>query len=262
VKKAKPGDPLRAVGYVRASTDDQKLTPEAQRDAIERYARDRGIAIVSWFEDLGVSGATPLEKRPGIMAAIDALPRERAGALLVLRRDRLARDKGIAWSLDLLASKAGARIVSTDGSDVEGPSGDLLRTMLDAFAEFERAMISSRTRAAHARLRTAGKPGGREAPYGFRRGASGLLEPDPREKEIIQYVRAMRERGKSYAKIVELCTKRGYFNRKGKPFVVNSIVTMLRRGDVVRGSFIMSTPGIAREKTPDPRSEVVKPTAA
>ena len=52
--------------------------------------------MISVHEDLGLSGGTPLEKRPGLLAAPDALRQQAAGILLVAKRDRLARDVMIA----------------------------------------------------------------------------------------------------------------------------------------------------------------------
>jgi DNA invertase Pin-like site-specific DNA recombinase len=56
---------------LRASTDRQDLSPGAQRAAIERWAAGAGVAVVAWHEDLGVSGGTALEDRPGLLAALD-----------------------------------------------------------------------------------------------------------------------------------------------------------------------------------------------
>jgi hypothetical protein len=58
------GNPSLAVAYVRVSTEDQNLGPEAQRAAIERWAPSRGITVAAWHQDC-LSGATAVEDRPG-----------------------------------------------------------------------------------------------------------------------------------------------------------------------------------------------------
>jgi DNA invertase Pin-like site-specific DNA recombinase len=72
-RRAKPADAKKAVAYVRMSTDRQDLSPDAQRAAISRWASAQGVAVVAWHDDLGVSGGTPLEERPGLLAAIEAI---------------------------------------------------------------------------------------------------------------------------------------------------------------------------------------------
>ena len=63
----------RAIGYLRVSTEEQALGPEAQRASILAYAKARGLEVGSWHADLGVSGTTPIPDRPGLLAALDAL---------------------------------------------------------------------------------------------------------------------------------------------------------------------------------------------
>ena len=58
MRKGKIGDPNVVVAYVRVSTDEQKIGPEAQRAAIEAWARAAGVQVVAWHEDLGVSGGS------------------------------------------------------------------------------------------------------------------------------------------------------------------------------------------------------------
>jgi DNA invertase Pin-like site-specific DNA recombinase len=92
-RRPKPApDPTKAVAYLRCSTDRQDLSPDAQRDAIDRWARNAGVEVAAWHEDRGISGGAPLEDRPGLSAAVSDLQDLGAALLVVARRDRLARD--------------------------------------------------------------------------------------------------------------------------------------------------------------------------
>lgn len=123
--------------------------PHAQRAAIEAWAAREGIAIVAWHEDLGVSGTTPVDRRPALLAALADVELLGAGVLVAMKRDRVARDAMAAAMIDRLATKAGARVVTADGvGNGDGPEAMLLRTMLDAFAQYEAAVIRARTKAA------------------------------------------------------------------------------------------------------------------
>jgi DNA invertase Pin-like site-specific DNA recombinase len=93
-RRKRDADPSLAVGYVRVSTDEQALGPEAQREALEGWCERHGARLCATFEDIGVSGGTPLEKRTGLNVALDALAEHGAGVFLVAKRDRLAPNGG------------------------------------------------------------------------------------------------------------------------------------------------------------------------
>src|SRR5690349_20875443 len=89
-------DQSRVVGYIRVSTSEQALGSEAQVAALHSWCSSRGVELIAVCSDLGVSGATAIDKRPGLLAAMDALSEHGAGVLLVAKRDRLARDVIVA----------------------------------------------------------------------------------------------------------------------------------------------------------------------
>ena len=112
---------------------------------------DHEAQLLAVYEDVGVSG-TPLEKRPGLLSALNALVRDRV--LLVVRRDRLARDTLTAAMAERIAQNAGASIVTVGGEgNGDGPEAQLMRTILDAFAQYEKTLIVLRTKAGLARKR-------------------------------------------------------------------------------------------------------------
>ena len=68
------GKRVEAIGYMRTSSatnvGDGKDSEAWQRKAIEGYAKAAGMVIVDWFYDAAVSGADPLETRPGFTALL------------------------------------------------------------------------------------------------------------------------------------------------------------------------------------------------
>lgn len=210
-------DPHRVTGYIRVSTDEQAIGPEAQRQALERWCRDHGARLVAVHEDLGVSGAAPLDERPGLLAAIDEVTRGRAGVLLVAKRDRLARDVLVAAMAERLVERQGARVLAADGTgNGEGPEAALLRGIVDVFAQYERALIRARTRAALGVKRQRGELVG-SVPLGRRLAGDGVhLEPDPMEAAAVERARILRRGGASYAEIAERLTAEGHAPRGAK----------------------------------------------
>jgi len=112
MRTARPGRPEIAVAYLRVSTEDQRLGPEAQRAAIEQWAKRENVTVVAWHTDQGVGGGSELEDRPGLLNALGDLRENRAGLLLVARRDRLARDVHVAIVIERAVGREGARVVS------------------------------------------------------------------------------------------------------------------------------------------------------
>lgn len=194
-------DPKLAVAYLRVSTEDQSLGPDAQLAAIERWAAAEGVHIVSVCRDINVSGAAELADRPGLLEALAELEARGAGVLVVAKRDRLARSVLIAAMVEADAEKKGARIASADGLNVAGPEGQLMRTMIDAFAAYERALIRGRTKAALAVKRARGERLGK-APIGWVvYEPGGQLVADDVEQAAVARIRELRAEGTSIRQI-------------------------------------------------------------
>jgi DNA invertase Pin-like site-specific DNA recombinase len=222
-----PVDPSRAVAYLRVSTEEQRLGPEAQRAAIEAWATREKITIVAWHTDAGVSGGSELDDRPGLGAALETLRAEHAGVLVVAKRDRLARDVAVAAAIERAAAKLGARVVSADGvGNGDSPADAFLRTILDGAAAYERALIRQRTKAALAAKRARGERSG-EVPFGFSATEAGRLEPHPGEQEVCVRVRELRAAGLSLRKIVAALAAEGRISRAGKPLTLTQVARRL-----------------------------------
>lgn len=219
-------DPRRAVAYIRASKEEAKLGPEAQRAQLEAFAVRESITIVAWHHDQGVSGGAEMEDRPALVAALIEMRAAGAGLFLVAKRDRLARDRAIAALIERDVHKAGARVQSADGvGNGDDLSDNLLRGMLDLFAEHERGVIRMRTRAALAAKKARGETLG-AAPYGFRYQEGSLVQSDA-EQGVLAVVRELRAAGMSLRQIGAELGKRGLVSRVGRPFAPMQIGRML-----------------------------------
>ncbi|MDO9345462.1 MAG: recombinase family protein [Pseudomonas sp.] len=140
------------IGYARVSTEDQNL--DLQTQALEQLGCDK------IYSDYGVSGAT--SSRQGLDRALAHL--KSGDKLVVWRLDRLGRSLS---NLVQLLENLGQRNVRfrsiTEHIDTSSSGGRLVFHMMAALAEFERSLISERTRAGIAAARALGKPIGR--PY-------------------------------------------------------------------------------------------------
>lgn len=229
-KRTKAGDGRLAVGYLRVSTDEQHLGPEAQRAAMVAWAEREGVEIAAWCEDKGISGGSELDDRPALGAAVGELRARGAGLLLVAKRDRLARDVYIAAAIERVVAQAGARVVSADGTaNGDTPADQFMKRILDAAAEYERALIRMRTKAALAAKRARGERVG-EVPYGYKLAADGrTLEPHEPEQKTLARVRELRAAGATLRGIVARLAAEGVTSRAGRPLTKGSIENMVRR---------------------------------
>ena len=139
------------IGYARVSTDDQNL--DLQKDALERIGCERIL------EDR-ISGTK--SERPGLISAIDyARPGD---TIVVWRLDRLGRSlKDLIEQVTLLESKKVGLRSLQESIDTSSSSGKLIFHIFGALAEFERNLISERTRAGLTAARARGRKGGRPA---------------------------------------------------------------------------------------------------
>lgn len=224
------GNPKIAIGYLRVSTDRQELGPEAQRAAIEAWAARDGISVVGWHVDTGVSGASAIEARPALCAALTALREHKAGVLVVAKRDRVARDVVIAAMVERAAIAAGARVVSADGTaNGDSPADQFMRTVIDGASAYERALIRARTAAALAAKAAKGERIG-EIAYGFRLASDGVhLEEDPAEQAVMMAVRELRAAGLSGRRIVRELATRGVVSRGGRPLALSQVQRLMVR---------------------------------
>lgn len=219
-----------AIAYVRASTVNQTHTLDAQRDRIERWAEAEGIELAGVYIDAGVSGRTPIPRRPALSDALVALERERADVLVCTSRDRLARSALDAALLDREVERLGARVVACDGGDAanaDTDEGRLVRTILDAVAEFEAARTRARTAAVLRHRRAQGLRTGGRVPYGYR-AAGKRLEPVPAEQAAIDRARELAEAGISQRSIASRLEAEGYPPR-GRRWHPTTVARLLAR---------------------------------
>ncbi|MCC6651538.1 MAG: recombinase family protein [Candidatus Eisenbacteria bacterium] len=225
-------DPTRAIAYLRVSTSaiQQELGIQAQRQAIEAWAKREGVEVVAVYAE-EISGGAALEKRAVLLEAIGALRTHRAGLLVVQRLDRFSRDPLSAAMAELEISRVGARVVCADGvGNGNDPASQLMRDVGLGVARFERAMIATRTKAAMTVKRARGENTG-TPPYGWRVGDDRkTLVPDEHEQRVLAAVRGLRERGLSFRGVVAQSTRLGLVGRTGRAFTLQAVYNMA--GDV------------------------------
>src|ERR1700733_13393383 len=113
---------VQAVGYVRTSSaanvGRDKDSEPRQRRAIEPFPKTAVYQVVACLNDPAVSGADPIESRPGFAALLNRIEGNGVRVVLVEDATRFARDL-MAQGLGLgLPTKLGMRIVTANGDDL------------------------------------------------------------------------------------------------------------------------------------------------
>ena len=143
---------MALIGYARVSTEDQSL--DLQLDALEQ----RGCTRV--FTEK-VSGKT--KDRPQLEAMLGYL-RDDEDTVVIYKLDRLGRSmKDLIEITETLAGRGIGLVSIRDGIDMTTATGRLYFHLMACLAEFERDLISERTKAGLEAARARGRKGGRKA---------------------------------------------------------------------------------------------------
>jgi DNA invertase Pin-like site-specific DNA recombinase len=237
----KGGKAMVVAAYLRVSTDAQagadRYGLDAQRADITSYAHARGMEIGLWFEDAGFSGATL--DRPGLSDLLSSASLHSFTTVIVAKLDRVARDLMLQLWIEKELLKAGVEIVSvsepTNGSD---PTSRLFREIIGAFAEFEKARITSRMSGGRvAKARQGGYAGG-GAPlgYGAARG-SHVLTVEPEQAKTVNQIFTLRAQGLPMRHIAAEMNARGLTTHEGKEWHAAQVKRVLDRKSLYCGEY-------------------------
>ena len=137
------------IGYARVSTQDQKLelqTTELQKYGCEKIFKEKKSAVKE---------RTELDKMIGQLRAGDQV--------VVWKLDRLGRSLRHLVNLINQFKELGVQFISlNDNIDTTTTQGRLMFNLFATFAEFERELISERTKAGLVAARARGRKGGRK----------------------------------------------------------------------------------------------------
>lgn len=170
------------IGYARVSKADGSQTTDLQRDALLAA----GIDPEQIYED---QASGKQDDRPQLAACLKAL--RHGDTLIVWKLDRLGRDLRHLVNVvhDLTDRGVGLKVLTGQGAaiDTTTASGKLVFGIFAALAEFERELISERTKAGLKSARARGRKGGRPykmTPAKVRMAAASMGQPGTKVGEL------------------------------------------------------------------------------
>lgn len=183
--------PRRAVAYVRESTEEQGqgYSPDAQREAIRRFAAENGLKLVGEYSDFH-SGWRKADARPDFQRLMADAAERRFDLVLVYHTSRFARNQVESRRYkQLLRERLGIGVVSVTqpmGEDPSDPSAFLAESIHEMFDEYYSVSLSFWTRTG---LREKARQGHLVGtlPWGYLRDPdSGLAVPDPERAALVR----------------------------------------------------------------------------
>ena len=191
--------------------------------AIEGYAKRAGFTLVGEFNDAAVRGADLIQNRPGFAAMLERLLSNGVKTIVVETASRFARDLIVQETGYAMLKERGIELIAADKPDAfldDGPTATLIRQVLGAVSQFEKAMLVSKLRGARERKRLAiGKCEGRKS----------WAEINP---ELVQQAKRLRRRSpkghqRSLRDVAAELAKLGFVNERSVEFSAASVASML-----------------------------------
>lgn len=155
-------NPSKAVAYYRTSSaanvGDNKDSLARQQAAVQSYAKRVGMEIVDEFYDPAVSGADPINSRPGFVALLERIAGNGVRSVLVEDASRFARDLAVQLAGHEHLRSMGVELIPANAPDhflEDTPTAVLVRQVLGAISQFEKAQVVAKLKAARDRRRLA-----------------------------------------------------------------------------------------------------------
>lgn len=196
---------VRVIGYARVSTREQGDSGHgmaAQGEAIREACSRRGWHLAGIESDVISSRR---KSRPGLERAMRQAAKA-GGVVVSPYASRVARSTVELLMIHERATQEGWHLICLDMEQVDTttPVGRMIRTVLAAFGEFERDLISQRTREALAAAKASGVKVGRPRAL-----ESGRPDERRRAERALPRLRELRADGLSYRAIADTLNGEG-----------------------------------------------------
>lgn len=236
-----PSRPTRCAVYTRKSTtaglEQEFNSLDAQRDACTSYLqRQSGWTLVNErYDDGGYSGSNV--ERPAFQRLLSDIDARKIDVILVYKVDRLSRSLlDFARVMERFAALDVAFVSVTQNFSTADALGRLTLHMLMSFAQFEREMVSERTRDKIAAARRKGKWTGGPVPLGYTV-EKGRLKVHELEAVLVRKIFALYEQHRSALSVARLLNERRAPKRcrtvngkvrASRPWSTNDILRVLK----------------------------------
>jgi len=219
---------MKAIGYVRVSTDKQGISLEAQAEKIRAMALVQGTELIDTIVD---SESAKSLNRPGMAKLLAAVDKGKVQAIIVAKLDRLTRSvKDLCELLERFERRGVALVSVAESLDTGSAAGRLVLNIMAAVSQWEREAIGERTRDALRHKRTNGERVG-NIQFGYRLCADRRhVEPDPGEQAVLTEIQNLRQSGQTLRGIAATLNHRALRTRRGSAWRLEHVARILKQG--------------------------------
>ena len=217
----------RAIAYFRTSSitnvGEDKDTLKRQREAVTAFAKGAGYELIAEYSDDGVKGSDPVDQRRGFADMLKHIASNGVRTIIVETANRFARDLIVQETGWRFLQTIGVTLIAADSPDAfldDTPTAVLIRQVLGAVAQFEKAALVAKLRGARERKKAiTGKCGGRKNYAELKPEAVALA------KRLHRYPVNLRKR--SLRDIAAELEAAGHVTRTGKRYAANAVAKMI-----------------------------------
>ena len=220
---------MRAIGYIRVSTDkqaDRGVSLEAQSEKVRAMAVVQGAELAEVIVDAGES-AKSLD-RPGMARLLALVDAKAVDVVIIAKLDRLTRSvKDLAELLERFTRRGVSLVSVAESLDTGTAAGRLVLNIMTAVSQWEREAIGERTRDAMSHKKANGERVG-TIPFGFRMGEDGLLAEDAAEQGVLARMRELKAAGRTVRETADELNRQGYTTRRGTAWRFQYVAAALK----------------------------------
>jgi DNA invertase Pin-like site-specific DNA recombinase len=209
----------KAFAYLRTSSATNvgadKDSDKRQRGTIFGFAKANKFEVAGEYYDADIKGADAIHTRPAFAEMLKAMLGNGVRTILVESASRFARDLITQETGFRYLRELGITLIAADDPDAftqDTPTANLIRQILGAVSEFQKAELVAKLAGARAR----------------KRALTGRCEgPKPAPEAAQKLARRLRRQGKSLREISTKLAAQGFLAPSGKPYLAQSVKVML-----------------------------------
>jgi DNA invertase Pin-like site-specific DNA recombinase len=227
MKHNRKREKAKAIAYLRTSSaanvgrNGDKDSDARQRAAIREFSEHNGMEIVAEYYDAAVSGADHIEDRKGFAEMLAHIAGNGVRTIIVEAASRFARDLIVQETGFARLQSLGVTLVAADSPNAfldDTPTAQLIRQILGAVSQFEKAMLVAKLKGARERLKIKrGKVEGRKS----------YAERDAEEWQKLSTAATALNDGRSLQKISDALAAEGFITKKGNAYSPSAVKSIL-----------------------------------
>lgn len=217
--------PQTAVIYARYSSHQQRdVSIEQQVDACLRYAQENDLDVLRVYADRAMTGTN--DNRPDFQAMIRDSASRAFSFVIVYSLDRFSRDRYDSAVHKHTLKEHGVRVLSAMENIQDNPTGVLMESILEGFAEYYSKELAQKIRRGQrSNAEKCLAPG--SLPLGYKKGGDGRYEIVPEEAAVVREIYTRIAQGELFASIYEDLNRRGITTKHGRKWTTNSFSKLL-----------------------------------